>query len=109
MPNRPKRKQRPWQRERIPFARRTNDNYDFYNSTKWRKKSKLYRDAHPFCECDDCVENNLVKPAEVVDHTRGLQFLLDNGLDPFDDNELNSMSHLCHNKKSGKDAHKNKK
>jgi hypothetical protein len=51
---------------------------------------------------------NRVRPAQVADHKRGLQFLLDNGLDPYDLKELQSMSHECHNKKSGRDSHKKK-
>lgn len=105
MPNRPKKKNRPWRPpvNKTPFGRRLNNNYDFYNSTKWRKKSKSYRDKHPFCA--ECERNGIVGAAEVVDHKRGLQFLLDNGIDPFDDNELEGMCHHHHNVKSGKQAH----
>ena len=101
----PEKKNRQWIVERVPFARR-NDNSRFYNARAWRKVSKSYRLQYPICECDECKELNRVLPAEVVDHTRGLQFLLDNGLDPYNFNELKSMNHLCHNKKSGRDAHK---
>jgi hypothetical protein len=51
----------------------------------------------------------LVKEGHVADHIRGLQFLLDAGLDPYSFNELQTMNNSCHNKKSGRDAHKNKK
>ena len=99
MPYKPEPKKRPWVPERVPFGRR-KDNSWFYNATKWRRKSKSYRSRNPLCECDDCKKENLSKIAEVVDHIRGLDFLLENNLNPYDDDELQSMSKECHNKKS---------
>lgn len=107
MPSKPKNIKRPWVVERVAFGRR-NDNSKFYNARKWRKISKLKREQDPLCECDECKSLNRVRAADVADHTRGLQFLLDNGLDPYDLKELKSMSHQCHNKKSGRDSHKNR-
>jgi 5-methylcytosine-specific restriction protein A len=108
MPKLPTVKKKPWQEERVVQGRRLHDNSKFYNARQWRKVSKAYKLAHPLCECEDCKVNELVKPAHVTDHIRGLQFLLDKGLDPYDWNELQAMNSSCHNKKSGKDAHKNK-
>lgn len=105
MANKPERKKRPWVAERVAFGRR-NDNSKFYNSRKWRKISKLKRELNPLCECEECVRLERVRSADVADHTRGLQFLLDNGLDPYDLKELKSMNHACHNKKSGRDSHR---
>jgi hypothetical protein len=107
MPNKPTNKTRPWVSERIPFARRV-DNSKFYNARKWRKISKLKRTLNPICECDECTELGRVLSSDVADHTRGLQFLLDHNLDPYDLNELKSMNHKCHNQKSGRDSHKNR-
>lgn len=105
MANKPERKKRHWVAERVAFGRR-NDNSKFYNSRKWRKISKLKRELNPLCECEECVRLERVRSADVADHTRGLQFLLDNGLDPYDLKELKSMNHQCHNKKSGRDSHR---
>lgn len=105
MAKKPELKKRPWIEDRKPFARR-RDNSKFYNSRKWRKISKLKRELNPFCECDECKSIGRIRPAEVADHIRGLQFLLDRGLDPYDLRELQSMSRECHNKKSGRDAHR---
>jgi len=103
---RPDVKKKPWQEERVVQGRRLHNNQKFYNSRKWRKKSKAYKEENPLCECEDCKVNELIKPANVTDHIKGLQYLLDMGLDPYDDNELQSMNTSCHNKKSGRDAHK---
>lgn len=107
MPSKPDNIKRPWVQERVAFGRR-KDNSKFYNSRKWRKVSKLKRELNPLCECDECVRLGRVRQADVADHTRGLQFLLDNGLDPYDLKELKSMNHSCHNKKSGRDSHSNR-
>ena len=109
MPNLPTAKKKPWQEERVVQGRRLHDNSKFYNARKWRKVSKAYKSANPLCECNECKVSGLVKEGHVADHIRGLQFLLDAGLDPYSFNELQTMNNSCHNKKSGKDAHKNKK
>ena len=106
MPNFPKVKKKPWQTERVVQGRRLHDNSKFYNARAWRKVSKAYKVLNPLCECEDCKLNKLVKPAHVTDHKRGLQFLLDNKLNPYDYRELQAMNSSCHNKKSGRDAHK---
>ena len=100
MANLPKKIQRSYKPERIAFERPVDLSW-FYNQWKWKKISKAYRLQNPICECDECKKNEIVLPAEVCDHVRGLKFLLDNNLDPFDFKELKSMSKKCHNKKSG--------
>lgn len=105
MANAPKKINRPWIKEKKAFERPIDFTW-FYNDRKWRKVSKAYRDANPVCECAECKTAQTVKPAQVCDHIKGLKYLLDNNLDPYDWNELQSMSHECHNKKSGKESHR---
>lgn len=100
MANSPKKVKRSWNVERVSFERPVDLSW-FYNQWKWKKVSKAYRLANPLCECNDCKNNEVVMPAEVCDHKRGLKFLLDNGFNPYDFKELQSMSKKCHNKKSG--------
>lgn len=106
MPIAPKPKRKPWHQERVAHGRRKHNNSKFYNARSWRKTSKAYRVANPLCECKECDLLMVSKPAQVVDHVRGLQFLLDNNIDPYDWKELQSMSKKCHDKKSGRDAHR---
>lgn len=96
-PNKPKRS---WIKERVAFERPVDLSW-FYNQWKWKKTSKAYREANPVCECNRCLIDGVVRPAQVCDHIKGLKYLLDNNIDPFDWNELQSMSKECHNKKSG--------
>lgn len=37
-----------------------------YASTRWKKLSAFYRYQHPLCE--DCLDNDKVKPAEDIHH-----------------------------------------
>lgn len=102
MPNKPKTKIKPWQEVRVPFGRR-KDNSSFYNGTKWRKTSIAFREANPFCV--DCQNENKVGPSDVADHIRGLQYLIDNNIDPYDWKELQGLCNKHHNSKSGRQAH----
>ncbi|MNF85821.1 hypothetical protein D3C85_601340 [compost metagenome] len=107
MANKPDKVNRSWVQPRVAFQREVS-NQSFYNGRKWRKVSKAYREANPICECDDCKHDEVVKKAEVCDHIKGLNYLLQNNLDPYDWNELQSMSYECHNKKSGGESWKGK-
>lgn len=105
MPTAPKKIKRSWVPERKPFARPVDFSW-FYNQTKWRKFSKQYRAKHPVCV--ECEKQGLVSPAEVCDHIDGIETILKENRDPFDENEVQSLCHVCHNKKSGKESAKNK-
>lgn len=108
MANKPIKINRSWVKPREAFSREVSYQ-SFYNARRWRAVSKAYREAHPVCECGDCERDKIVKPAEVCDHIKGLGYLIKNGLDPYDWDELQSMSHECHNKKSGSESWKGKK
>jgi 5-methylcytosine-specific restriction protein A len=108
MPNFPIPKKKPWQEIRVVQGRRKHDNSKFYNARRWRRTSKSYKNLNPLCECAECKDKDFPKEGNETDHIRGLQFLLDNNLDPYSFDELQTMNKSCHNKKSGRDAHKNK-
>lgn len=105
MANTPNKINRPWKPKKIAFDRPIDFSW-FYNSWKWRKTSKTYRESNPICECNRCIKEEFIRPAEVCDHIKGLKYLLDNNLDPYDWNELQSMSKECHNIKSGSERGK---
>lgn len=100
MANAPKKIQRAYLPDKVAFERPVDFTW-FYNDRKWRKVSKAYRLENPLCECNDCKENDIAKPAQVCDHIKGLKYILDNNLNPYSFDELQSMSKECHNKKSG--------
>lgn len=97
----PKKIKRPWVTENVPFQR-DRSFQKFYNATRWRKASKAFRNENPFC--NQCEKNGIVSEARVVDHIRGLGFLIDNNFNPYDFKELQSLCHKCHNAKSGRES-----
>jgi len=103
-----KEKKKPWQPKREAHGRRKNPNKKFYNSTRWRKTTNAFRKKNPFCK--QCQDNGIVTDATgrngVTDHISGLQYLLDNNIDPCDWDELQTLCNICHNQKSGREAHK---
>lgn len=103
MPYKPKKIQRSWVPERKAFGGRHKDNAAFYNSWKWRKFAKMFREKNPYCA--HCDAEGLVGPANVCDHIQGLNFLLSKGMNPLDADECQSLCHPCHNKKSGRESH----
>jgi len=76
------------------------DNYKFYNSTRWRKLSKLLKSQSPLCVV--CLFNNKVKPCSVTDHI----IPVEHGGAMTDLQNLTTLCHSCHNKKSAKEKRK---
>lgn len=99
MPNKPERKKKPWQQERVPFGRRAVNNSKFYNSTKWRNIANSHKKRNPFCI--KCKEKNKISATEFTDHIVRIQ----DGGDPYKDSNLQSLCAFHHNQKSGKEAH----
>ena len=73
----------------------------FYNSRAWRKLSRDFRQCNPLCTV--CFKKGIVKRAAVVDHIIPIRM----GGEPLDWDNLQSLCHKCHNKKSGREAHSN--
>lgn len=98
MPKMPSKTKRPWVQEYKPFERITNNN-GFYNSWKWRKFAKRYKERNPLCV--KCTEENRIGPAHVADHITRIQ----DGGKEFDESNIQSLCEFHHNQKSGKEAH----
>jgi len=71
--------------------------YAFYNSAAWRRTSAAIRQQRPVCEV--CRTYARHQPAQMVDHIIPIR---QNGARFHDDN-LMSLCHECHNRKSAKD------
>lgn len=103
MPSSPKKISRSYIPERKPFQREV-DNNSFYNSWKWRKFTKGYKQRNPLCK--DCEIEGVVKPVDVVDHkeqyapgAKGWD------LNDLRDEDYNPLCNHHHNKRSGKQRH----
>lgn len=105
MPYKPKQVKRSYQPETKPFGGRSVDNTKFYNSYKWRKFTKRFKQYNPFCELY-CKEEGLLTPVQVVDHkeqfTPGAKGW---DLDNLKEENYTPACHKCHNKRSGKQRH----
>lgn len=100
MPTKPKPVKRPWMRQATSNHQgRTAPNRHVYDTQRWRKLSKAYRQANPLCECEECETLTVPLIAEVVDHKTPIN----QGGDPYSWDNLQSMNKKCHNKKSAKE------
>lgn len=103
MPNKPEKKRKAYHApERKQHARTKNMQW-FYNSRRWRKFSKLFRDQNPFCL--HCKQQGIVTPATVTDHIDVYEvnpagFDLDN----LKAEHMQPLCDKCHAIKSGKES-----
>ena len=79
-----------------PYDNIDQSNYSFYNSYKWRQKSKSFRKRNPLC--DECLKNGRTTPSEMVDHIKPIS----KGGDKWNDNNLRALCNSCHGRKTGK-------
>lgn len=104
MPTAPKKIKRPWVKETKPFQREV-DNSWFYNSWKWRKFTKVFKQRHPLCEMQ-CKKDGIITETKVVDHLEQYS----KGVPGWDLNDLQDEyfqagCNKCHNSRSGKQGH----
>lgn len=103
MPNKPIAKRKVYQDKRVQHQR-VKDMRWFYNSRKWRKFSKLFKENNPYCV--ECEKKGLFEPTTVTDHINVFEvapegFDLENLKDEF----MQPLCDKCHASKSGKEAH----
>lgn len=102
MPSRPHNK-RFQQTKSKPFEfrdKRTTDNSKFYKSNSWQQIRLQQLMREPLCRI--CAKIGLEVPATVVDHDKPIE----DGGSKTDSNNLQSLCSGCHNRKSGREAHK---
>ena len=99
MPNLPRSRRRSYEPDKPKRERQATGDQSFYNSPRWRRVSRLYRQKHPLCEV--AKAKGEVRAAEVVDHIISITF----GGARYDERNLMAMSHHYHNRKSGLETH----
>lgn len=103
MPNKPTVKRKPWHEERVQH-KRTKDMRWFYNSRKWRKFSKEYKQRNPLCV--SCEANGIIREAKVTDHKQTFEVCPEGfDLDNLQEKYVQPLCKKCHDRKSGKEAH----
>lgn len=85
-------------KKQIPFEGLKKPNYDFYNSTRWRKSSHAFRHAHPLCI--ECEREGKVIAATITDHI----ISINEGGDIWDWNNLQSLCKYHNDIKTGSQA-----
>ena len=71
-----------------------------YDSYQWKKLRKQYAEQQPLCE--HCLKFDILTPLAVVDHVKEIE----DGGEPFDINNLQSLCHSCHNRKTAEEKRK---
>ena len=100
MPNKPQKIKRHWVPERQAFKNLNSEkNRNVYNSSKWRKFSKAYKERNPLCV--KCQEKGITSKTEVTDHIERVN----TGGDIYSLDNLQPLCKSCHNRKSGREAH----
>lgn len=79
---------------------RNKDEVAFYKTYRWRRTSEQYRKTNPLC-CM-CEDEGRTKKANVVDHIKPIK----EGGQLYDWNNLQSLCHKHHNKKTKQDIKK---
>ena len=102
MPTIPNPKRSPLMPERKAQEGRKVDYSYMYQSARWRRLRKEKLAADPLCQCEECAKLPVPLPAQMVDHITPYR----DGGDFYDWNNLQSMNNRCHNRKSGREAHK---
>jgi len=74
---------------------KTDEERRFYQSRKWTEASKRHRQHEPLCR--ECLKNGITRLAQMVDHI----IPISEGGSKFDESNLQSLDHECHNKKRG--------
>ena len=76
---------------------------NIYYSNRWKKLRQSYAEKNPLCE--HCLKHDILEPMAVVDHIKELE----DGGDPYDYDNLQSLCHSCHNRKTAKERKKRNK
>lgn len=96
----PKPKRKSYLPKREAQGRRLHANSQFYQSQQWRRVRASFLADHPLCE--ECQKRGLVVAARVVDHI----VPINEGGERYDPRNFQALCDKCHNKKSGREAHK---
>jgi 5-methylcytosine-specific restriction protein A len=75
-------------------AKKTPEQRKFYSCSRWTEVSRIHRVNEPLCR--RCKGRGIVKVAEVTHHNPPRDVLIARGLDPYDDQHLESLCFDCH-------------
>lgn len=100
MPTIPKPTRKSYLPERKVQERRLHPNSEFYQGRQWRRVRANYLQHYPLCA--ECAAQGRITPARVVDHIKPIN----EGGARYDFRNLQGLCDKCHNRKSGREAHR---
>ena len=77
-----------------------SDGKNIYHGYRWKKLRHAYAEKNPLCE--HCLRYDILTPVAVVDHVHEIE----DGGEPYDYDNLQSLCHSCHNRKSAQERKK---
>jgi 5-methylcytosine-specific restriction protein A len=87
-------------KDETPIIR--NDPYrHIYQSARWHKFSKQFLKENRLCK--ECLDKGITEVAQVTDHVIPLKMWIPQGGDPFDLNNVQPLSKVCHNRKTARE------
>lgn len=98
MASKPQKVKRSWAPERKPFERNVQSNNEIYNSWKWRKFAKRYKENNPLCV--ECEKIGIIVSVKVADHITPIN----EGGEVYNEANIQSLCEKCHNRKSSHES-----
>jgi hypothetical protein len=75
-------------------SRKTPEQRAFYSSARWTEMSLRHRVHEPLCRA--CKARGIITPGTLTHHNPDRETLIARGLDPFDDQYLETLCDRCH-------------
>ena len=87
-------------KQRLIKTWQTKDDNKFYSSSAWKKFRVNYLKRHPLCI--ECKKVDITMKATIIDHI----IPINSGGDPWDENHMQPLCYVHHNKKTARDGNK---
>lgn len=76
----------------------------FYKTNRWERLSRLHRLKNPLCE--ECKKLGIIRAVDVADHIIEIR---DDWSKRYDESNIQSLCHACHNRKTRTEEEKRKR
>ena len=90
---------RPWIIKKQRGEEKRSADYEFYNSTRWRRFRQRFLRENPLCAL--CFNRGIIAEAAVADHIKPIRL----GGERLNAKNIQPLCKTCHAQKSGREAH----
>lgn len=77
-------------------ARQAPEERAFYNTEAWHRTSRTHRKKEPLCR--RCKQHDIITIGQMVHHNPTLRSLIEQGLNPYNDEYLETLCYICYNR-----------